>query len=69
MKNDKAKDGLFYVLGSLGIVFVLNLMAIFIFHKESALFFNHQWWSSWFPAYTIWLIFLIIKIGIKVKER
>jgi len=49
-------------IGLVGLVIqsVINLIAILVFRKTSAEFFSDQWWSAWFPGYTVWLIFVIL---------
>lgn len=37
----------------------LNLFAIFVLHKPSAIFFSEGWWSSWFPVLVVWFVFLL----------
>ena len=44
----------------LAITIVLNLVAMLLLKKASADYFLDGWWSGWFPAYIIWLIFAII---------
>ena len=41
----------------------LNLLTLVAFKKTSAEFFSDQWWSSWFPTYTVWVVFLILGIA------
>ena len=47
-------------IGLLGLVIqaAVNLIALVVFKQSSAEFFSEQWWSSWFPTYTVWLVFL-----------
>jgi hypothetical protein len=47
----------------------LNLLALLAFKKTSAEFFSDQWWSSWFPTYTVWLVFLILGIASRGKKN
>ena len=49
-------------IGLVGLVIqsAINLIAILVFRKTSAEFFSDQWWSAWFPGYTVWLIFVIL---------
>jgi len=47
-------------LAGLVIQVAINLTALLVFKKSSAEFFSEQWWSAWFPGYTIWLIFLVL---------
>lgn len=41
----------------------LNLLALVAFKKTSAEFFSDEWWSSWLPTYTVWLVFLILGLA------
>ena len=47
----------------------LNLLALVAFKKTSAEFFSDQWWSSWFPTYTVWFVFLILGLGSRGKKN
>jgi len=53
-------------IGLVGLVIqaAINLIAIFAFKRSSAEFFSDQWWSAWFPGYTVWLIFLVLGLVI-----
>jgi hypothetical protein len=42
----------------LAIEVVINLVAQFAFKRSAAEFFSEQWWSSWFPSYIVWLVFI-----------
>ncbi len=55
------------IVGSTGLVIslVVNLLGIFLFHKAAAVFFTEQWWSSWFPSFLVWIVFLIIGLGLR----
>jgi hypothetical protein len=53
------------VLG-LAISIVINLAALFLFKKPSAAFFTDPWWSSWFPSYIVWLVFLAVGFSSRV---
>ena len=44
----------------LAITIALNLIALLLFKKASAEFFSDKWWSDWFPAYIVWLVFTTI---------
>jgi hypothetical protein len=59
MKQD-SKYSTFGIIGlvGLGIHVAVNLVALLAFKKSTAEFFSEPWWSTWFPGYTVWLIFL-----------
>ena len=66
MKNfDALKIGLI----GLVIVFLINLIVIFFFKKNSSEFFTDNWWTSWFTTYLVWIVFIIIGIGQKLKNK
>ena len=48
-------------MGSFGLVLtvILNSAGLFVFHRSSSVFFSHEWWSAWFPSYTVWMIFTL----------
>jgi hypothetical protein len=56
----------FLWIGSIGLVagFLVNLVGL-LFFKENAAFFTVAWWSNWFPAYVVWIVFLFIGVGHK----
>jgi hypothetical protein len=56
-------------LVGLGIQLVLNLLGLFVFHKAAAVFFTDEWWSSWFPALLVWIVFIIAGIGIRLTSK
>jgi hypothetical protein len=42
------------------VTLMLNLVALFVFHKSSSVFFSDLWGSAWFPSYIVWISFTII---------
>ena len=51
--------------GTIGVtgmaIFVaLNVYAVLVLEKTSAQPFSNEWWSQWFPAGVVWLVFLSI---------
>lgn len=70
MKDDAKKNRNLFIIGLFGlsIVFIVNLFGIFALKQVAAEFFSNQWWSTWFPAYIVWLVFLIIGIGTSYKK-
>jgi hypothetical protein len=61
----------FAIVGLVGLVVAVgvNLIAMLVFKKTSAQFFSEQWWSSWFPTYTVWLVFLIVGLASRNKKN
>ena len=49
-----------------GIVSLLNLLAAFELNLLAAAPFTVAWFSSWFPAYVVWLVFVLV--GVKQKR-
>jgi hypothetical protein len=47
-------------LVGLAITIALNLVASLVLKKASAEYFSDQWWSSWFPSYIVWLVFIVV---------
>ena len=45
-------------------ILLLNLAGLFIFHRNSSVFFLDEWWSAWFPNYVLWGTFSIIRLAI-----
>jgi hypothetical protein len=66
MKSFK-RIGLRLGLTGLSIGLVLNLLAVFVFHRTSAHFFTSPWWNAWFPNYLVWFVFAII--GFASRKR
>ena len=58
-------------MGLIGMVLtpILNLMGIFVFHRSSSVIFSDQWWSAWFPCYSVWLTFTIIGLVGWIRQR
>ena len=57
--------------GQIGIVItlMLNLVGIFFLQRDAAPFFSEGWWSSWLPAYLVWLVCLIVGLGKRVSTK
>lgn len=53
----------------LSIVSVLNLFAHFYLEQPAAVLFCESWWSSWLPAYIVWVVLLVVSFGIRNKSR
>jgi hypothetical protein len=49
-------------IGAIGLFIhlALNILALFAFHRASAIFLSEQWWSSWFPGLMVWVVMLTI---------
>ena len=47
-------------LVGLAIQVAINLVALLAFKKNAAEFFSEQWWATWFPGYTVWLICVVL---------
>ena len=64
-------DNTFAFVGivGLGVHIVINLVALLLFKKESAEFFSEQWWSSWFPGFIVWFVFLIVGFANRIGGR
>jgi hypothetical protein len=58
-------------IGLLGLLIqaAVNLVALLVFKQSSAEFFSEQWWSSWFPTYTVWFVFSFIGLGNRSKKN
>ena len=61
MKHDKtySRYALIGLIG-LGIQVAVNLVVWLASKNSAAEFFSQQWWSTWFPGYPVWLIFIVI---------
>jgi len=53
----------FIGLFGLAITIALNVVALLFFKRASAAYFSDEWWSAWFPSYSLWLIFTIIGVA------
>ena len=53
----------------LGITLLLNLAGVFVFKRPAAEFLAEGWWSTWFPSYGVWLVFLISGIGWQLSRK
>ena len=58
-------------IGLIGFVIVLfiNLIGLFLLQKSTPEFFSDGWWSSWFPAYIVWFIFIAMGIAQKFTDK
>lgn len=61
----------FTTLGLVGLAVQasVNLVAMLVFKKASAGFFSEQWWSSWFPTYVVWFVFLVVGLARRGKKN
>jgi hypothetical protein len=55
----------FKIIGLVGllITIVMNLLALLVFKRAAAVYFSTEWWSTWFPSYTVWLVFTIMGLA------
>ena len=60
------KKSSFIRMGLIGlsISFVLNLFNYYVLGVG-----GENWWSVWFPTYSVWFVFLIIGIGLIIKNK
>lgn len=61
----------FKLVGMSGILVVMfwNILGQSVFQLHEAAFFQSQWWSTWFPNYSVWLGLVIMGFLIKHKEN
>ncbi len=61
----KSVGKIFASIGIVGLVVTLgmNLVALLAFKKAAAAFASPGWWSSWFPCYLVWTVFVVIARG------
>jgi len=38
-------------------------------NQEAAEFFSDKWLSTWFPVYTVWVVFLVVGAGNSFKKN
>jgi uncharacterized membrane protein len=64
-KRDMQAMNTFTKMGLIGLSAqaLINVVALLLFKKDAAQFFTDQWWSLWFPTYTVWLVFLIVGLA------
>jgi hypothetical protein len=57
----------FFTMGLVGlaITIALNLVAWFVLKRHSAEYFSPDWWSTWFPNYTIWFTFSVVGLAVR----
>jgi hypothetical protein len=55
------------VAGAL-ITMSLNLIAFLVLKHPAALPYHDQWWSSWFPIYAVWFVFLMIGVALHASS-
>ena len=62
---------IFLHLGLIGIggTILLNYVGIVLFQRDAAPFFSEGWWSTWFPSYLVWLVFLIVGLGKRFSAK
>ena len=60
------KKSSFIRMGLIGLTisFVLNLFNYYVLGVG-----GENWWSVWFPTYSVWFVFLIIGIGLIIKNK
>ena len=65
MKERKSINKIFIMLGGVGfiIIFLLNLFSVYMLNQDAATYFSEKWWSSWFPNYSVWIVFFIIGVA------
>lgn len=51
------------------IVLLLNVVASFVLGKPESIYFSSDWWSQWFPAYIVWLAFLILAVIFRANDK
>ena len=56
---------IFPAMGFCGLVITVatNLIALLIFNKAAAHFLSSGWWSTWFPSYMVWMVFLFMALA------
>lgn len=61
----------FKIIGLVGlaITIVLNLVAWLLLKKASVEYFSDKWWSGWFPAYIVWLVFAIMGFASCCRQK
>jgi hypothetical protein len=49
-------------MGAIGLIgtIILNFSGIYVFHRDSSVFFSDAWWSAWLPCYLVWTTFTVI---------
>ena len=52
----------------LAITTALNLIAVLWFKKPSAAYLSDSWWAEWFPAYIVWLSFMMVGFISRPKQ-
>jgi ABC-type transporter Mla maintaining outer membrane lipid asymmetry permease subunit MlaE len=66
MRATALKSFLIIGLTGLTITVALNLVAWFVLKRHSAECFSSDWWSSWFPNYTVWLTFSVVGWAVRM---
>lgn len=56
-------DALRLGLAGTFITLTLNIIGFLALKHPAALPFHDQWWTSWFPLYAIWFVFLLVGLA------
>lgn len=61
----------FLIMGMTGltITVVTNLIALVLLKQHPAQYFTSDWWSTWFPSYSVWLTFTIIGLFVRIRTK
>lgn len=64
--NPKRNPKTWLWFGSFGLVLtvLLNLAGLYVFHRNSSVFFSDEWCSAWLPNYIVWTSFTIMGIAV-----
>jgi len=74
MKNKISKSTTrsqqFKLIGITGffIILLCNIFGQVVFQTQDIAFFQTDWWSVWFPNYSVWISLVIVGFVIKNKE-
>ena len=66
MNQSRAAILKFGLIG-LGVTLLVNLLGIYVFPKPAAELFTADWWSAWFPPYSVWIVFTVV--GMRLWHR
>jgi hypothetical protein len=61
----------FAITGLIGLTLglALNLLALTVFRRHSAVYFSLAWWNAWFPNYVVWSTFTVIGFASRFWDR
>jgi hypothetical protein len=56
-------------LAGLTVAALINGVALGYFDVPSSRWFSNEWWTTWFPGYSVWVVLVLVGIGQRFQKR